>query len=64
MNPGLGVDTIEEIDNSDEEDFGLMGPFVSRWRTRLKATLASGAGAEVHIPPGNPELYELLEEYD
>ncbi len=62
-NPGMVGHAVEDADD-DEEDFGLMGPFVSRWRTRLRDTLAGGAGAEIHIPPGNVELYELLEEYD
>ena len=29
----------------------------------LAVALASGAGAEVHIPPGNTELSELLQPY-
>jgi hypothetical protein len=46
------------------EDFGLMSNFVKRWATRLPAVLASGAGAEIHIPPGNAELIELIDEFE
>lgn len=64
MNPGLGAYDLEEIKKEDQDEYGLMGPFVMRWRSRLRETLAGGAGAEVHIPPGNAELYELLDEYE
>ena len=63
MNPGPSAEPLEEVD-ADDDEFGLMGPFLTRWRTRLPQALASGAGAEIHIPPGNAELQELLEPYE
>lgn len=62
MNPGPSAEVLEKVENAEEieEDFGLMGPFVSRWQGRLRQALASGAGSEVHIPPGNSELMEVL----
>jgi hypothetical protein len=63
MNPGPTGEHLAEVDDSDEEEYGLMGSFVTRWRARLPVALASGAGAEVHIPPGNSELIELMEPY-
>ncbi|MCA9246428.1 MAG: hypothetical protein KDA42_04910 [Planctomycetales bacterium] len=64
MNPGPDEKPLAEVDTAADDQFGLMAPLVSRWRGRLAAALASGAGAEVRIPPGNTELYELLEPYD
>ena len=63
MNPGPGDELLEDVDREDENDFGLMGKFVTRWRSRLPTVLAAGAGAEIHIPPGNPELIDLLLTY-
>jgi hypothetical protein len=58
------VDGVRDRHDSDEEDdFGLMYSFVERWRGRLPQALALGAGTEVRIPPGNPELIEMLEPY-
>ncbi len=51
------------MNDDDADEFGLMGQFVVRWRGRLGEALASGAGAEVRIPPGNEELVEVLEPY-
>jgi hypothetical protein len=48
----------------DLDDFGLMGAFVTRWRNRLPQALALGAGTEVKIPPGNSELFEILEPFE
>jgi hypothetical protein len=64
MNPGPTTESIDEVDNSNEDEFGLMGPLVTRWRSRLPEVLALGAGAEVRIPPGNTELIEVLEPYE
>jgi hypothetical protein len=64
MNPGPTNDTIDEVEDADEEQYGLMAPFVTRWRSRLPEVLALGAGAEVRIPPGNDELIETLEPFD
>jgi len=44
--------------------FGLMGSFIQRWIERLPQALALGAGEHVQIPPGNPELMEILEPYE
>ena len=59
--------TIRAIDlrriKVSEDDFGLMGSFVTRWRSRLPEVLASGAGAEIKIPPGNDALIEVLEPF-
>jgi hypothetical protein len=63
MNPGPSTQSLDEVESDDEEDFGLMGPFVERWRSRLPQFLASGAGDEVRVPPGNLELQQILEEY-
>jgi len=52
----------EEYDENDE--YGLMGAFVSRWKERLPAALALGAGTEVQIPPGNAELIEVLAPFE
>lgn len=46
-----------------ERDFGLMAPFVHRWKGHMPEALASAAGANVRIPPGNAELHEWLNEY-
>lgn len=64
MNPGpSGAPLAESVQEDDADEFGLMGQFVVRWRGRLGEALASGAGAEVRIPPGNEELIEVLEPY-
>jgi hypothetical protein len=63
MNPGLSGESLVEVAPECEEQFGLMASFISTWESRLPEVLASGAGAEVHIPPGNSELVELLEPY-
>ena len=64
MNPGpTGEPLVDEVKDDDEEEFGLMGSFIVRWRGRLAEALASGAGAEIRIPPGNDELIDTLEPY-
>jgi len=70
MNPGPSTELLQEVEEGEEgeegedDDFGLMGSFVTRWRGRLPQALALGAGTEVRIPPGNPELIEMLEPYE
>ncbi len=64
MNPGVNDDAAPEISPEDEEEFGLMGAFITTWKQRLPEVLASGAGAEIRIPPGNDELIELMEPYN
>ncbi|MEK6234078.1 MAG: virulence factor SrfC family protein, partial [Planctomycetales bacterium] len=63
-NPGPSNEPLEEAEVEDAEEYGLMKNFVTRWKSRLPAVLASGAGSEIHIPPGNDELNEVMEEYD
>ncbi len=63
MNPGLDAKHQAALDEASIEEFGLMAPFVGRWQGRLEKVLAAGAGSEVRIPPGNAELYEVLEPY-
>lgn len=64
-NPGVSNENIGEVEGSEEakEKYGLMGPFIERWESRLPDVLASGAGSEVHIPPGNQDLIDLLMEF-
>ncbi len=70
MNPGPSNEAllVADDENEDElnelEEFGLMSAFVKRWRSRLPEVLATGAGAEIRIPPGNAELIELLERFE
>ena len=64
MNPGPSGESIDDIEADDEQSFGLMGAFVSRWRSRLPEVLASGAGSEIRIPPGNDELIELMDGFE
>jgi len=64
MNPGPSDERIQAVeDEVGVEDFGLMAQFVNRWASRLPDFLASGAGAEVRVPAGNPELAKLIERY-
>lgn len=44
-------------------DYGLMTTVLDRWRGRLGSALASGAGADVKIPPGNDDLVAILKRY-
>jgi hypothetical protein len=54
----------EEPPQTDYGRFGLMAGFVQRWSERLVQALAQGAGEHVQIPPGNPELIEILRPYE
>jgi hypothetical protein len=64
MNPGADMAPLGALDaNKGQRDYGLMTPFIHRWLTRLPEALASAAGADVRIPPGNSELHEWLGEY-
>jgi hypothetical protein len=72
MNPGPSLTMIEapegETTSPEEENrfagFGLMGSIVRRWSNRLPLCLAAGAGEHVQIPPGNPELIEILDPFE
>lgn len=70
MNPGPASDIKSDSDRDDDEqerdfdDFGLMASFVGRWRHRLPEVLAGGAGSEIHIPPGNSQLIEVLAPFE
>lgn len=61
LNPGPNPEAVPPSEDGD--DFGLMGPFVARWKVRLPQVLAAGAGQEIHIPPGNAELIEIFGRY-
>ena len=64
MNPGPSQRPLDkDADLSGLPDFGLMTTFVHRWMTRLPEVLAAGGGENIGIPPGNEELYEILEPY-
>ncbi len=63
MNPGPSDERISEVEDADQEEFGLMSSFVTRWSSRLPAFLASGAGSEIRVPPGNTELAKLIDQY-
>lgn len=64
MNPGNDVAPLAPLDARKADcDYGLMTPFVHRWLTRLPEALASAAGADIRIPPGNSELHEWLNEF-
>ena len=77
MNPGPsgaplseepGKELPAESPAGDHEDelsaFGLMAPLLRRWRRRLPAALALGAGEHVKLPPGNTELINVLEPFE
>jgi hypothetical protein len=63
MNPGPSDERIEAVEDADQEEFGLMSSFLTRWASRLPEFLASGAGSEIRVPPGNAELAEIIEQY-
>ena len=64
MNPGPSDERIEAVESEvGVEEFGLMAQFVNRWASRLPEFLAAGAGAEIRVPAGNPELAKLIERY-
>lgn len=72
MNPGpsgapMAAEPGKEPTAGDHEDdlsrFGLMAPLLRRWRKRLPAALALGAGEHVKLPPGNTELINVLEPF-
>ncbi len=60
--PGVNASSSVAL-TEDDDEFGLMGQFVARWREHLPKMLTSGAADEVRIPPGNAELIELLQSY-
>lgn len=73
MNPGPSLAPIdvpegETVGKVEEETrfgrFGLMASIVRRWANRLPLCLALGAGEHVQIPPGNPELIEILDPFE
>jgi len=63
MNPGQDATPLDNAASADNRDYGLMGSFVRRWRSRLPEALASAAGAHVNIPAGNDQLHELLSRF-
>jgi hypothetical protein len=64
LNPGPSDEPIETAEQASPEDFGLMSAFLTRWSSRLPEFLASGAGLEVRVPPGNAELTEIIQRYE
>ncbi|NQT12293.1 MAG: hypothetical protein HQ582_06075, partial [Planctomycetes bacterium] len=58
------VEEAEPVPSEQYERFGLMAGFIRRWLERLPQALALGAGEHVQIPPGNPELMEILDPYE
>lgn len=63
LNPGADDAPSDASAASEARDFGLMTPFIRRWRGRLPAALASAAGEHTLIPPGNDELRQLLNRF-
>jgi len=63
MNPGSSDGPLEKVEETDGHDFGLMKPFIQRWRGRLPLALASAAGKHTEIPSGNDELDQILQAY-
>ena len=63
MNPGPDDEPAKAADTDDDRDFGLMKPFIRRWRSRLPEALAAAAGAHQKIPSGNDELQQLLHKF-
>jgi hypothetical protein len=64
LNPGPSDEPIEQTEGVDPENFGLMSSFLTRWSSRLPEFLASGAGLEIRVPPGNSELTEIIQRYE
>ncbi len=73
LNPGpsqkpIEIPEDETVGRVDDEEsfgrFGLMSSIVRRWTNRLPLCLALGAGEHIQIPPGNPELIEVLEPFE
>jgi len=64
LNPGPTQKLMEDVELAGGEDYGLMERIVRRWMGRLKQALAAGAGQHIEIPPGNPELIQLLDPVD
>ena len=64
INPGPDTSALTDIgDQNADRDFGLMAPLIERWQSRLPEALASAAGADVKIPPGNSELHDWLTDF-
>lgn len=63
MNPGPNDLPLDATSSDDDRDFGLMGSFIRRWRSRLPHALAMAAGDHVNIPSGNQELQQLLNKF-
>jgi hypothetical protein len=64
LNPGPSDEPIEQTEDANPEDFGLMASFLTRWSSRLPEFLASGAGLEIRVPPGNSQLTEIIQRYE
>lgn len=69
LNPGGalgGLPPVEGVELPPEQDaaFGVLNTVVARWRRRLPAALAAGAGADAREPPGNRELETILASLD
>src|SRR5262249_42095077 len=64
MTPGPAPEPHANGAGLSGRDYGLMQPFFARWSRLLPARLASAAGEEVRVPPGNSELHEVLRRYE
>jgi hypothetical protein len=64
MNPGPDAGRLTEVDEQGLGSLGLMRPFIGRWAGRLETCLASGAGEQVDVPPGNSELRAILASWE
>jgi hypothetical protein len=63
LNPGPAPGAIDRAAEPDR-DYGLMQPLVGQWTARLPECLASGAGTETVIPPGNSALVAIIDTFD
>jgi hypothetical protein len=63
MRPGMSwlAPPEPEPASGENEAWGLMNGFVRQWQRQLPAALAGGANGR-HVPAGNHELRELLQE--
>jgi hypothetical protein len=61
LSPGGDDSPLEQVQL--QGDYGLMTPFLLRWKQRLGEALASAAGEHIKIPAGNDDLRQILDQY-